>query len=93
MSERLYIYTNDCDYACAFDQHDALNQWCKTIGEDASGYDAADWSRLSDAKELSFWCEPDGKIGERGAPNALVKKTCREWVYQCGRGYLGSTEC
>jgi hypothetical protein len=91
-SPPLYIYATECDWACAHDARDALNQWCLAIGETADGYDPEDWERVPDDKELSFWCDPDGKIGEHGAPNSLVKKPAREWAELHGRGYLGSTE-
>ncbi len=89
----LYIYATECDWVCAFDKHDALNQWCKAIGETADGYDPDDWERVPDDKSLSFWCDAEGNIAEpEETGNTPIKKTAREWVEKCGRGYLGSTE-
>jgi hypothetical protein len=78
------------EWVIAKSPEDATKEWCNQMGEESRDYvdepDDEYWEEVSMDTELSVYDDRD--YPETG----YKKQTVREWIKQCGAGYLCSTE-
>ena len=90
----LYLFENsNPDWVVAHDADDALDVWCKHVGETRDGYDPEDWEQRPDDHTAKYWIDPDtGGISDDGDGNTLVELSALEVVGRWGRGFIASVD-
>lgn len=82
----LKCFSNGNDWVIAYNEEDAWNIWCKTMGEDRDDYRDYSWEEVSGDTVLTCY-------DENSSDTELAKsKTASAWVAECGRGFFMSLD-
>lgn len=86
----LHVFANDVEWVVAESLEDVEPAMKESIGAVYGPEDEIEWWQPNDDFGLTIWM--NGEEISDGLIGVPVRKTCRKWADEQGRGFLCSTE-